>query len=99
MTPGLAVTAKAAPKIGVFGADKSFDAIEKAASDWVTHTPLHNLVGTPAISVPMGFTSAPKLPLGVQIAAGMGRENLLLQLAYQLEEDAPWIDYLPPVHA
>jgi amidase len=38
------------------------------------------------------------LPIGVQLVAAAAREDLLLQVAAQLEVAAPWIDRRPPVH-
>jgi amidase len=34
--------------------------------------------------------SAANLPIGVQVVAGMGREDLLIRVAAQLEEAMPW---------
>ncbi|WP_340395231.1 amidase [Paenibacillus sp. FSL E2-0177] len=59
----------------------------------LTYTPftqLANLTGQPAMSVPV-HKSANGLPLGVQVMANKGREDLLLQLAAQLEQSALWI--------
>ena len=55
----------------------------------VPFTGMVNAAGTPAISLPLGRTAA-GLPIGVQFAAAMGKEQLLLELALQLEADAPW---------
>ena len=52
-------------------------------------TVLANIGGLPSMSVPLHWTSN-HLPLGSQFTAAMGQEFLLLQLAKQLEEAAPW---------
>ncbi|MBX3023581.1 amidase [bacterium] len=62
------------------------------------YTSAFNLSGQPAISLPLGWT-ADGLPLGAQLVAATGGEDLLLQVAAQLEEAAPWAGRRPPVHA
>jgi amidase len=47
----------------------------------VGYTPIHNMAGCPAMSVPLTW-SADSLPIGMHIAAEPGRDALLLQLAY-----------------
>ena len=56
------------------------------------------MTGQPAVSLPLHW-SANGLPVGVQLVASYGREDLLVRLASQLEQAAPWADKLPPVHA
>ena len=48
-----------------------------------------NVTGQPAISVPTHWTDD-GLPVGVQLAANMGHDPLLLDLATRLEEALPW---------
>ena len=55
----------------------------------MTFTPLQNVSGAPAISLPLGFSNS-GLPMGVQFGAAFGLERELLELAFELEEDRPW---------
>jgi amidase len=92
------VTPTAAPAIGYMAPDLPFDTLLQRAAAFAAYTPVHNIAGTPAISVPTLWNDQ-GLPIGVQLAAGPGNDATLLQLAYQLEEANPWIDRLPAVHA
>ena len=57
-----------------------------------------NVTGQPAISLPLYWT-ADGLPVGVQLVAGFGREDLLVRIAAQLETAQPWASRRPPVSA
>ncbi len=52
-------------------------------------TPVFNVAGTPAISLPLGMSGS-GLPIGLQFAARFGADDLLLRLAGQLEQALPW---------
>ena len=52
-----------------------------------------NVTGQPAISLPTAMSDS-GLPIGVQFAARFGREDVLLQIARQLEDEIPWADRL-----
>jgi amidase len=68
------------------------------AATFVPFTPLNNMTGTPAISLPLSWNSD-NLPIGVQLQSAYGREDVLLRVAGQLEQAQPWADRRPPVHA
>lgn len=57
-----------------------------------------NLSGQPAISLPLG-TASDGMPIGVQLVAAAGREDLLLRVAAQCEAAAPWHARRPAVCA
>ena len=61
-------------------------------------TALFNATGQPAISLPLHWTPE-GLPVGVQLVAPFGREDLLIQIAAELERAQPWADRTPPVYA
>jgi amidase len=53
-------------------------------------TPLWNLIGWPALSIPMGTHPRTGTPLAAQLAGPPGSESTLLRLAAQLEAARPW---------
>jgi len=59
-------------------------------------TPVFNVAGTPAISLPLGM-SRDGLPIGVQLVACFGAEDRLLRLAAQLEQALPWRHLRPRI--
>ncbi|MFC7896946.1 amidase [Streptomyces sp. NPDC057381] len=62
-------------------------------------TAVFNVAGTPAMSVPVTADAASGLPVGMQFAAGYGREDSLFRLAGQLEQAGPWSARTPAVWA
>jgi amidase len=58
--------------------------------------PLYNLSGLPAISLPLQVSPA-GLPIGMLFGARYGGEDVLLQLAAELEAARPWRDRRPPL--
>jgi amidase len=64
------------------------------AGRFVAFTPQFNSSGQPAISLPLHWNDD-GLPIGVQLVAAYGREDLLIRVASQLEAAAPWADRRP----
>jgi amidase len=57
-----------------------------------------NITGQPAISLPLHWNES-GLPIGIQLVAAYGKEDLLIRVASQLEQAQPWAERRPPVHA
>jgi amidase len=84
----------AAGKMKLGGLLKKIGIVEQIAHQNLARTPftqLANLTGQPAMSMPLHLTSN-GLPVGVQVMAARGREDLLLQLAGEVEQSDLWID-------
>ncbi len=56
-----------------------------------------NMAGLPAVSVPAGL-SADGLPIGLQLVARRGAEDVLVAASAALEEARPWAHLRPRVH-
>jgi len=74
----------------------SVDSWLRTLFDYGPFTAVFNVSGNPAISLPLGHSST-GLPIGVQIIAAYGREDLLIQIAAHLEQVMPWKDRAPAV--
>ena len=87
-------------KLGVLSLSNRGDDYLPALLQTIGFTQLMNVCGNPAASAPLGWGGANgDLPIGVQIAAPLGGEGVLLRLAAQLERERPWIDRKPPCSA
>jgi amidase len=64
------------------------------AAGFVPLTPVGNVTGQPAISLPLSM-SPDGLPIGVQFVGAPAAEELLLSLSAQLEAARPWHDRRP----
>jgi amidase len=68
------------------------------ATPMATFTAGLNMTGQPAISLPL-HTNDDGLPIGSQLVAPYGREDVLLRVAAQVEQALPWAGRRPPVFA
>lgn len=86
--------------LGMFGSGRVIKAaglIDKAADttlDFIPWTPIYNVTGHPAMSVPLFWNEA-GLPIGVHFVGHASDEAALFRLAGQLEQARPWFDRLP----
>lgn len=83
---------------GHISGDTPFDLLVDRLGEYVDYTVLHNIVGAPAMSVPLWWTSS-GVPVGLQFAGPVGDERMLFELAYELEQARPWADRRPPTGA
>jgi amidase len=96
LTPTLA---EPPPPLGTFGPQPgNVTAGLFRAGAFCPFTPPVNTTGLPAVSLPVHETPE-GLPVGVQLIAAYGREDVLLRLAAQVEAARPWRARRPPVHA
>lgn len=86
LTPTLA---QDSPRIGHLDPTADYQQVIDRLIDWVAFTPLQNTTGEPAISLPLA-QSADGLPVGMMLAAPLGHDRRLLELAYELEAARPW---------
>lgn len=91
------VLAKPPVPIGTIDGAKGM-AVFETLPDYVGYTPLQNVAGAPAMSVPLGWSSV-GLPIGIHFSSSKGQEKRLLELAYELEQAQPWADRKPGVNA
>jgi amidase len=89
-----AVVSAPPPLLGAYGPTVPTEELRTSMFDWVAYTPLQNMAGTPAISLPL-FQSSEGLPIGSMFAADRAQEDVLLALAFELEAALPWAERWP----
>ncbi|MGX9672297.1 amidase [Mycobacterium sp. HM-7] len=77
------------PRIGYIAPTVDFPDLIDRLRRYVAYTPLNNIAGTPAISLPAGL-SPDGLPVGIQLSGAYGDERTLLELAFLLEAERPF---------
>jgi len=85
------------PEIGWFTAEGT-EHEGRRINSFIPYTAQFNVTGQPAISLPL-YRTDEGLPVGVQLVAAFGREDVLVRVASALEEAAPWADRRPEVCA
>jgi amidase len=63
---------------------------------FIGNTLLFNMSGQPAASVPLFWNSA-GVPIGIQLGARLGQEDMLFRISGQLERARPWFNRRPSI--
>jgi amidase len=82
-------------KLGWLDVRVAFPEALERLLNYAQFTGLYNVVGAPAISLPLA-TAQSGLPIGVMFGAKLGDEKTLLELSYEIEQAAPWSGRRPP---
>lgn len=91
----LCPTLPCAPKKpGYLSPELDRETLIKRTEEFAGYTPVHNIAGMCAMSVPL-FLNDGGLPAGSHFAALPGADKILFDLAYQMEAALPWQDRLP----
>jgi amidase len=77
------------PLLGHLSPTLEFEELFERLRTYVGFTPLNNVAGGPAMSLPLGM-SPEGLPIGAHFSADLGDERTLLELAYELEAARPF---------
>lgn len=88
-----AIVTPTTPSAAFKAGEKSGDPLRMYLSDIFTIS--CNLAGICGISVPCGFTSSPKLPIGLQFLGKPFGEETILRLAHAYEQNAGWFGRSP----
>jgi amidase len=83
------------PRLGELGPETSLDDLLTRLVGLTAFSMPFNVTGQPAISLPLHW-GEDGMPVGVQLVAAYGREDVLLRVAAQLEQAMPWHDRRPP---
>lgn len=87
---------------GIPPAVGAFSTLDLAEQSWQLgeafglYTVPYSFTGQPAVTVPAAWVDG--MPIGIQLVADCGREDILLRVASQLEEVRPWADRWPPIN-
>ncbi len=93
LLPSTAVCAVPTGSIDGRTADFTLERWNEDSYRFAPYTELFNVTGQPAISLPLAH-SRQGLPIGVQLAAPLGEDALLLKVASWFEREQPWHERL-----
>lgn len=83
------VAAHVTLRLGHLNPNVPFDELLKRLGEYVAFTPLNNITGSPAISLPAALAEE-GIPIGAQLSAAHGDDRTLLEVAFALEEQQPF---------
>jgi amidase len=83
------VTGRPVLRHGEHHGERDFSELYAAILDNVCFTPVHNLLGTPALALPLGAAPDGR-PIGLQIAGPQGSDHLILSLGRELAAARPF---------
>jgi amidase len=83
---------------GLINMMSGIDVSAQRVFGFMPYTPLFNVTGQPAMSVPL-YWNDKGLPIGMQFVGRYGDEATLFRLASQLEKARPWSERIPPICA
>jgi amidase len=81
------------PAVGAFSTLDLAEQNWQLAEAFGLYTVPWSFTGQPAVSLPAAWADG--MPIGIQLVAGLGREDILFRVASQLEAARPWADRWP----
>ena len=91
-----AIVAPTSPSAAFKIGEKADDPLQMYLMDIFTISA--NLAGICGISIPCGFTTAPKLPIGLQLLGKPFGEEKILRVAHAFEQSTDWHKAKPPLN-
>lgn len=92
------VTASPAVKLGEQAPTVAYDTLYERVVTFAAFTAPMNVAGAASMSVPLSWTED-GLPVGAMFSGKRGDDQLLFELALELEQARPWVGKVPPVSA
>ncbi|HMO66106.1 MAG TPA: Asp-tRNA(Asn)/Glu-tRNA(Gln) amidotransferase subunit GatA [Verrucomicrobiota bacterium] len=89
-----AIVSPTTPTAAFKAGEKTDDPLQMYLCD--IYTVAANVAGIPGLSVPCGFTSSPRLPVGLQLLGKPLDEAGLFRIAHAYEQGTPWHREKPP---